>query len=189
MDHYIPKRRVPVALWSNDRQRAEGHVFLDLDPAGKGHQTILAKLNEASRFLPVAIGPQGLIQLYNKSSLVRVTAGTDVLQSDVFNRGFLPWREEEAEVWLSDGTSVSGRVWMPLERPTQRISDFMNQRGWEFFVLHTSRDVQLVSSAAVERMALSETAGAPLGSPDSRMAELQWPDPSMFSMGLLEGLA
>lgn len=189
MDLYIPKRRVPVTLWSNDPACAEGHVFLDLDPAGRGHQTILAKLNEASRFLPVAVGPQGLIQLYNKSRLVRVTAGSDVLQSDVFNRGFLPWREEEAEVWLSDGTSVSGRVWMPLERPTQRISDFMNQRGWEFFVLLTGRDVQLVSSAAVARMGLSESAGAPLDSPDSRTIELQWPDPAMFSMGLLEGHA
>jgi len=189
MDHYIPKRRVPVTLWSNDRERAEGHVFLDLDPSGSSHQTVLAKLNETSRFLPVAVGPQGLIQLYNKSRLVRVTAGADVLQSDVFNRGFLPWREEEAEVWLSDGTSVSGKVWMPLERPTQRISDFMNQRGWEFFVLLTGRDVQLVSSAAVARMELSESAGAPLGSPDSRMFELQWPDPSMFAVGLMEGRA
>jgi hypothetical protein len=56
-------------------------------------------------------------------------------------------------------------------------------------VLLTGRDVQLVSSAAVERMELSESAGAPLDSPDSRIAQLQWPDPAMFSMGLLEGHA
>jgi hypothetical protein len=65
----------------------------------------------------------------------------------------------------------------------------MNQRGWEYFVLLTGRDVQLVSSAAVVRMALSESAGAPLDSPDSRIVELQWPDPSMFVMGLMEGHA
>ena len=189
MDHYIPKRRVPVTLWSSDFRGVEGHVFLDLDPSGKQHQTVLAKLNESSRFLPAAVGPQGQIVLYRKSRLLRVTAGAQVLQSDVFNRGFLPWREEEAEVWLSDGTSVSGKVWMPLERPTQRISDFMNQRGWEFFVLLTGRDVQLVSSAAVVRMGLSESAGAPLDLPDSRIAGLKWPDPSMFAMGMMEGRA
>ena len=175
MDHYIPKRRVPVTLWSQDLPGAQGHVFLDLDPAGHQHQTVLARLNETSRFLPVAVGPQGRIELHNKARLVRVTADASALQSDVFTRGFAPWREEEAEVWLSDSTAVSGRVWMPMERPTQRISDFMNQRGWEFFVLLVGREVQLVNSAAVVRMALTECAGAPLVSRDSRMAaEPSW---------------
>ncbi|MEO5988797.1 MAG: hypothetical protein ABIU54_03825 [Candidatus Eisenbacteria bacterium] len=169
MDHDIPKRRVPVTLWSQDLRGAEGHVFLDLDPAGSQHQTVLARLNESSRFLPVAVGPQGRIELHHKARLMRVTAEPSVLQSDVFTRGFKPWREEEAEVWLSDSTAVSGRVWMPLERPTQRISDFMNQRGWDFFVLLAGREVQLVNSAAVVRMALTECAGAPLVLRDSRM--------------------
>ena len=44
-------------------------------------------------------------------------------------------------------------------------------------------------ATAVVRMALSESAGAPLDSPDSRIVELQWPDPSMFVMGLMEGHA
>ena len=77
---------------------------------------------------------------------------------------------------------------MPLERPTQRISDFMNQRGWEFFVLLSGRDVQLVNSEAVVRMALSESAGAPLDSPGSRIAVPQWPDHLQFAVGL-EGMA
>ena len=175
MDRYIPKRRVSVTLWSQDLRGAEGHVFLDLDPMGSHHQTVLAKLNESSRFLPVAVGPQGRIELHHKARLVRVTADPSALQSDVFARGFMPWREEEAEIWLSDSTAVSGRVWMPLERPTQRISDFMNQRGAEFFVLLVGREVQLVNSAAVVRMALTECAGAPLVSRDSRMgAEPEW---------------
>jgi hypothetical protein len=94
-----------------------------------------------------------------------------VLQSDVFTRGFAPSREEDAEVWLTDGSSVSGRVWMPLERPTQRISDFMNQRGHEFFVLLRGREVQLVNGVAVARMAVTESAGAPLTTHGSRMSE------------------
>ena len=184
MNPYIPKRRVPVTLWSRDCQGAEGDVFLDLDPVGAHHQTILAKLNETPRFLPVAMGPRGLVQLFHKSRLARVTAGPNVLLSDVFNRGFLPWREEEGEVWLSDGTVVTGRIAMPLERPTQRVSDFLNQRGCEFFVLLTGRNVQLVNSEAVARVALAESAGAPLDSLDSRIAETQWPDPAMFVHGL-----
>ncbi len=170
MDQYIPKRRVPVTLWSSDFPAFTGDVFLDLDPTGVHHQTILAKLNETLRFLPVAMGPEGRVHLFHKSRLTRVTAGPNALLSDVFNRGFLPWREEEGEVWLSDGTSVTGRVWMPLERPTQRVSDFLNQRGWEFFVLLTNHDVQLVNSGAVARVALTESAGAPLDSLDSRIA-------------------
>ena len=181
MDPYIPKRRVPVTLWSRDCAGAEGDVFLALDPVGAHHQTILAKLNETPRFLPVAMGPRGLVQLFHKSKLARVTAGPNVLLSDVFNRGFLPWREEEGEVWLSDGTSVTGRIAMPLERPTQRISDFLNQRGCEFFVLLTGRDVQLVNSEAVARVALTESAGAPLDSLDSRIVEPAWPDPKKLA--------
>jgi len=172
MDHYIPKRRIPVTYWSADHGAAEGQIFLDLDPSGSRHQTILAKLNSPSRFLPVATNPDGRIELVSRVRLLRLVPGPDVLHSDVFTRGFAPSREEDAEVWLTDGSSVTGRVWMPLERPTQRISDFMNQRGREFFVLLSGREVQLVNAAAVARMAISENAGAPLTSRGSRMMEV-----------------
>ena len=171
MDHYIPKRRIPVMYWSADLGVAEGQIFLDLDPSGSRHQTILAKLNSPSRFIPVATGPDGRIELVSRLRLLRLVPGLDVLHSDVFTRGFSPSREEDAEVWLTDGSSVTGRVWMPLERPTQRISDFMNQRGREFFVLLRGREVQLVNAAAVARMAIAESAGPPLTSPGSRMTE------------------
>ena len=175
MDHYIPKRRVPVTYWSADIGTAEGQIFLDLDPSGTRHQTILAKLNSPSRFIPVATGPDGRIELVSRLRLLRLVPGSDVLHSDVFTRGFAPSREEDAEVWLTDGSSVTGRVWMPLERPTQRISDFMNQRGREFFVLLRGREVQVVNAAAVARMAISESAGAPLTSRGSRMTEAAVP--------------
>ena len=172
MDHYIPKRRLPVTYWSADHGAAEGRIFLDLDPSGSRHQTILAMLNSPSRFIPVATGPDGRIELVSRVRLVRLVPGPDVLHSDVFTRGFTPSREEDAEVWLTDGSSVTGRVWMPLERPTQRISDFMNLRGREFFVLLSGREVQLVNAAAVARMAIQESAGAPLTTRGSRMTEV-----------------
>jgi hypothetical protein len=162
MDHYIPKRRVPVRYWCADLGPAEGHVFLDLDPAGSRHQTLLARLNAPTRFLPVASGPEGAIELVSRSRLVRVVPGPGVLQSDVFTRGFAPARETDAELVLLDGDSVRGRVWMPLERPSQRLSDFLNQRGHDFLVLLTGREVQLVNAAALARMSLAESAGPPL---------------------------
>ena len=162
MDHYIPKRRIPVTLWSSQLQGLAGWVFLDLDAAGNRHQTVLGKLNESSRFLPVAVGDEGRIQLVNKRRLARLTAGRQVIQSDVFARGFQPWREEDAEISLDDGTQLSGRVWMPLQRETQRISDFMNQSGGDFFALVTPVGVHLVNTGAVIAIKLSESAGAPL---------------------------
>ena len=178
MDHYIPKRRIAVTYWSADHARAaDGQIFLDLDPSGSRHQTILAKLNSPSRFLTVASGSDGRIELVNRVRLLRLVPGPSVLQSDVFTRGFMPSREEDAEVWLTDGSSVSGRVWMPLDRPSQRVSDFMNQRGQEFFVLLRGREVQLVNAVAVARMVVQESAGAPLTTLDARMfAEV--PSPS-----------
>jgi len=162
MDHYIPKRRIPVTLWSVDLGGLQGWIFLDLDAAGNRHQTVLEKLNETSRFLPVAIGDDGRIQLVNKHRVSRVTTGRQVIQSDVFARGFQPSRDEEAEVSLNDGTTLAGRIWMPLQRESQRISDFMNQRGWEYFSLNTPIAVHLVNTAAVVGIKLSESAGAPL---------------------------
>lgn len=162
MDHYTPKRRVPVSLWSQEMDGVEGHVFLDLDPAGNRHQTVLEKLNESSRFLPVAIGDEGRIQLFNKQRLTRVSTACTVLQSDVFSRGFLPWREEEVEVALADGCTLQGRLWMPLQRQTQRVSDFMNQQGWQFFVLLAAGAVHLLNAGTVTGMKLAESAGAPL---------------------------
>lgn len=162
MDHYIPKRRIPVTLWSSQLMGLQGWVFLDLDAAGNRHQTVLGKLNESSGFVPVAVGEEGLIQLVNKRRLSRLTTGRQVIQSDVFARGFQPWREEEAELVLDDGTLLSGRVWMPLQRESQRISDFMNQRDGEFFALVTPVGVHLVNGAAVVSVKLAESAGAPL---------------------------
>jgi len=162
MDHYIPKRRIPVTLWSSDLAGLQGWIFLDLDAAGNRHQTLLEKVNEATRFLPVAVGDEGRIQLVNKERVSRLTTGRQVIQSDVFARGFQPWREEEAEVALADGTHLEGRIWMPLQRESQRISDFMNQRGGEFFALIRPVSVHLVNTGAVVSVKLSESAGAPL---------------------------
>ena len=168
MDHYIPKRRVPITLWSDAVQGVQGQLFLDLDATAKRHQTILEKLNEHGSFVPVAVGEEGRTHLFNKLMLARVTVGRQVIQSDVYARGFQPWREEEAEVEFGDGTTLSGRVWMPLTRESQRLSDFMNQQGSGFFVLTTSTGLHLVNAAAVVHIALSESAGAPLagGAPE-----------------------
>lgn len=160
MDHYIPKRRVPVTLWSRDLQGVAGSIFLDLDASGAQHQTILEKLNESSPFLPAAVGEDGRIHLFNKSRLVRITPGRLVLQTDVFTRGFQPWREEETEVVLADGLILQGRVWMPLQRESQRLSDFMNQQTGGFFVVLTSVGPHLVHPAGVVELRLSESAGA-----------------------------
>jgi hypothetical protein len=164
MDHYIPKRRVPVTLWSRDLQGVAGSIFLDLDASGVRHQTILEKLNESSPFLPAAVGEEGRIHLFNKSRLVRVTPGRLVLQSDVFTRGFQPWREEESEVVLADGLTLQGKVWMPLQRESQRLSDYMNQQVGGFFVVLTSVGPHLVHPAGVVELRLSESAGAPVAS-------------------------
>lgn len=162
MDHYIPKRRIPVTIWSGDRQGVPGFVFLDLDAASHQHQTIMQKLNESAPFLPVAVGDDGVSHLFNKARVTRVTAGRQVLQSDVFSRGFLPWREEEADIVLMDGTQLDGRVWMPLQRETQRVSDYLNQIGDGFFVLLTATAVHLIHASAVSEVILRESTGAPL---------------------------
>jgi hypothetical protein len=162
MDHYIPKRRVPVTLWSGSLPAVQGQLFLDLDPDGRHHPTVLDQLNLSARFLPVAVGDEGRIHLYHKSHLSRVTLGRGVIQSDIYARGFHPWREEECEVRLADQTMLTGRVWTPLERATQRLSDFMNRQGDTFFVLHTATGVHLVNATAVVEMRLAESAGAPL---------------------------
>ncbi|TMQ50299.1 MAG: hypothetical protein E6K73_08005 [Candidatus Eisenbacteria bacterium] len=167
MDHYTPKRRIPVTLWSEDVQGASGQIFLDLGTSGGRHQTILEKLNESSPFLPVVIGQEGRIHLFSRQRLTRITPGRQVLQSDVFARGFQPWREERVDVSLTDGTRFSGRVWTPLERETQRLSDFMNQQGAGFFVLITPAGLHLVNAGRVAEMALAESVGAPLSSAPS----------------------
>ena len=162
MDHYIPKRRIPVTLWSNELHGLSAHTFLDLDSSGNRHQTILEKLNESTPFLPVATGEEGRVHLINRRRLTRVTPGRQVIQTDVFARGFEPWREERAEITLTDGAQLSGRVWMPLQRETQRLSDFMNQQGASFFVLITLAGLHLVNAAAIVELELAESAGAPL---------------------------
>ena len=78
MDHYIPKRRIPVTLWSDQLQGVPGRVFLDLDPLGSKHQTILERLNESSLFLPVGMGDEGRI-LFRKDAH---QAGLRLLSAD-----------------------------------------------------------------------------------------------------------
>jgi hypothetical protein len=165
MDHHIPKRRVPVTLWSTGLDAVAAQLFLDLDPVTRAHQTILEKLNESVPFLPAAAGEGGRIHLFNKRRILRVTPGKSVILADVFSRGFRPWREEAAELTLMDGTALAGKLWMPLERETQRLSDFMNQVSG-FLVLLTPVGPHLIHPRGVAELRLEERAGAPLDAAD-----------------------
>lgn len=162
MDHYVPKRRLPVTLWSRELKGVSGHLFLDLDGPGGRHQTMLDRLNETTPFLPLAVGQEGQVHLFHRERLSRLTPGPQVIQSDVFARGFEPWREEGASMLLDDGMRLSGRVWTPLQRDSQRLSDFMNRSGARFFVVHTQAGLHVVNGAAVVEMALDEGFGPPL---------------------------
>lgn len=166
MDHYIPKRRIPVTLWVQSREAVSAHLFLDIEGGLPGPPSLLHKLNESTPFLAAAVGAEGRIHLFNKSLVLRVTPGRGVIQTDVFARGFDPWREEEATCLLTDGTELSGRVWMPLARESQRLSDYMNQVGDRFFVLLTTVGPHLLSPRGVTEIRLAESAGAPLDAAD-----------------------
>jgi hypothetical protein len=162
MDYYVPKRRIPVTVWSGDLQGCAGQIFLDLDSSGPQHATILDMLNQTAPFLPVAVGDEGRIHLFHRGRITRVTPARQVLQADVYARGFEPWREERAQVVLADGTRLEGRVWMPLERETQRLSDYLNRLGARFFVVLTATGIHLVNALAVAEVELEESAGSPL---------------------------
>lgn len=162
MDHYTPKRRIPATLWTGDRRDVPGCLFLDLDARGSQHPTLLDTLNLSTAFIPVVVGGEGRVHLFRRDRLLRVTPSRHVLASDLYARGFQEWREERADVTLIDGTHMSGRVWMPLERDSQRLSDFMNQLGGRFFVLITATGTQFVNGGAVAELGLDESMGAPL---------------------------
>src|SRR5262249_11376110 len=66
---------------------------------------------------------------------------------------------------------LSGRIWMPLQRETQRLSDFMNQREGDFVALVTPIATHLINSGAVVSVQLRESAGAPLTAFDPGSAE------------------
>ena len=161
MDHYIPKRRVPVTLWSTGLEAVAAQLFLDLDPATRCHQTILAKLDESSPFLPAAVGEEGRIHLFNKRRILRMTPGRGAILADVFSRGFHPWREEQAELTLLEGTTLSGKVWMPMARESQRLSDYMNQLSG-FLVLLTTVGPHLVHPRGIAELRLAERAAEPI---------------------------
>jgi hypothetical protein len=108
------------------------------------------------------MGDEGRIHLVHRGRIQRITPGRQVLQGDVFARGFHPWREERADLVLIDGTHLQGRVWMPLERETERLSDYLNRLGSDFFVLLTPTGVHLLNTQAVVEVELAESAGAPL---------------------------
>lgn len=167
MDHYVPKRRIPATLWTSDRRDVAAWLFLDLDAHGAQHPTLLDSLNQSTPFLPVVVGDEGRVHLFRRDQLLRVTPSRHVMASDLFARGFQEWREERADVTLVDGTRLTGRVWMPLERESQRLSDFLNTLGARFFALLTPTGTQFVNAAAVAEVGLDEGAGAPLASLDT----------------------
>jgi len=162
MDHYIPKRRIPVTLWTEELHGVAGQIFLDLDATGNRHPTILETLNRATPFFPIAVGEDGRIHLVNRRKLARVTPARHVIPSDIFARGFEPWREEPADLLLADGARLSGRVQIPLQRETERLSDFLNRLGDGFFVLTTTAGAHLVAANAVVEVQISESAGSPI---------------------------
>ena len=83
MDHRIPTRRVPVTYWTVDQGQAHGQIFLGLDPTGDRHQTVLARLNSPSRFIPMASSPDGRIELINRTRLLRLAPGPEIGRAHV----------------------------------------------------------------------------------------------------------
>ena len=166
MNHYVPKRRIPATLWTGDRRDVAGWLFLDLDAHSGQHPTVLDTLNLSTPFLPMIVGEEGRVHLFRRDRLIRVTPSRHVIASDLFARGFQEWREERAEMTLVDGTHLAGRVWMPLERESQRLSDFLNLLGSRFFAFITANGTQFINAAAVAEVVLDESAGAPLSAFD-----------------------
>jgi hypothetical protein len=164
MDHYVPKRRIAVTLWTGDQQGVAGQLFLDLDAHGSHHPTLLDMLNLSTPFLPVVVGDEGRIHLYRRDRLTRVTPSRQSIPSDLYARGFHEWRDERADLTLVDGTRMTGKVWIPLERSTERLSDFLNRSNGRFFVIVTASGTQFVNASAVTAVELDEGAGAPLAS-------------------------
>ena len=60
-----------------------------------------------------------------------------------------------------DGVTLAGRVWMPVARESQRLSDYMNEVHG-FVVLLAGSGAHLLNPAAIAGMLLSESAGVPL---------------------------
>ena len=170
MDHYVSKRRIPVTLWSRDAQGMAAQVFVDIDTRGAYYPTLLDTLNLSTPFLPIVVGDEGRVHLVRRQHLTRVVPAREAISSDLYSRGFQEWREERVELSLVDGHRLSGRVWMPIERETQRVSDFLNQQGSRFFVLVTATGTQFVNTSAVTLVELDEGAGAPLQSSAERLA-------------------
>ena len=155
-DLAIPVRRAPVTVVTADGVTRRAEMFLRLQAAHARLETVQDRLNDAERFLTLAVSRDGPPTFLQKHQLVRVEADATTEE----------WRPDSAEdlegavrvpvrVQLSNGEQFHGTVQIEGPSGRRRLSDFLNAQprflrldgADQIHLLHTRYIAEVVPGA------------------------------------------
>jgi hypothetical protein len=149
MHGFVDKLRVPVRLCVAGEAPWEGFVALfPMSEVHAGPESLLERLNAATRVLPVVRAEDGGVSLVSRAAIDWIEPGPDVAPLLVRPAAWHTTREEHVVLRLRGGEAVQGVLSMEMPQEFNRPSDFLNAPE-EFFAVALRTGPRLVRKDAV----------------------------------------
>lgn len=164
---FVRKVRTAVRVSVPGLETIEGSIALD--PRAEGHdgpQTLLERLNDDDRFIPVQRTGERDVMLVNPHDIETLEPLSNVPESLVVPPAFGARHEERVRVRFMSGRQVEGTLRYALPGDFNRVSDFMNGPD-DFFALHLAHGVVLVNKRRVSLTRLYERSPKPAAGEDA----------------------
>ncbi|RPI47086.1 MAG: hypothetical protein EHM59_05585 [Betaproteobacteria bacterium] len=127
----IPKREMPVSLWTHPDGRVLGAIYLHMaEPHGGCDEDPWTVLNDPEDFLVVRRREPDELRFYNKASLIRVEYAENELY--VADSG----KDLPCRVHMMDGSIVDGTMRKSLPPERSRLYDYMNTDNPRFLKVY-----------------------------------------------------
>jgi len=153
------KYRLPVKLAWAGNAPVEGELTLSRHSEYRaGPQTILERLNERVRVLPVVHG--NVAHLVNRELIDWVAPGNDVDPVLIGPSQFVVTHEEHVRVNMAYGGTFEGVLTLEMPEGFNRVSDFLNGDD-DFFTLKAGSRTVLVNKRRIREMLIQGSTPPP----------------------------
>jgi len=140
----VPKVARHVTFWVHPEGRVVGSIFLRKQSVSHaGEETPLEAMNHPEPFVVLKRDEPDELRFYNRKSVIRVEyEGRDYQIATAI-------KPLDCQLYLMDGSCVSGKILEPLHPNRARLLDYLNRTEEQFIKLHVEHNTVLVNKSYI----------------------------------------
>ena len=147
----VPKVAREVTFWVHPEGRVVGSIFLRKQSVNHaGEETPLEAMNHPEPFVVLKREEPEQLRFYNRKSVIRVEyEGKDFQVATAI-------KPLACQLYLMDGSCISGRIHEPLHPNRARLLDYLNRTEEQFIKLHVEHNTMLVNKSYIIHVFIDE---------------------------------